>query len=280
MSELVSKRTRKEFEDYFVEMTVLRQIERYFDNHDIAPKANSEDKISSSQRRNLVQSYYNTINWTNPISARKILDVYGDVLDDLQNKTDFSTTTEVRLKWIEILTRALKKDGYRFDGKKISIQGKVEFDNIEKATDVLDKTHFQEYVDRIKNSIDMDPGLAIGSAKELVEATLKTILKELGVGFDKNDDIPKLLKAVQKSLDLVPDDIDNAKVGAEHIKVLLNNLGSVVIKTAELRNLYGTGHGADRKRKGLSSRHARLIVGAAVTLSAFLLETFDLKRLK
>lgn len=52
----------------------------------------------------------------------------------------------------------------------------------------------------------------------------------------------------------------------------------MVVKVAELRNLYGTGHGKDKKRTGLNERHARLTVGAGVTLLTFLLETFELKR--
>ncbi len=63
----------------------------------------------------------------------------------------------------------------------------------------------------LKKSIDQDPELAIGSTKELVEATLKTILTELKIPADKDDDIPKLLKQVQKALELVPDEVDDAK---------------------------------------------------------------------
>ena len=42
---------------------------------------------------------------------------------------------------------------------------------------------------------------------------------------------------------------------------------------AELRNLYGTGHGKDGKSKGLAARHAKLAVGAAATVAVFLFET-------
>ncbi|MEZ0131533.1 abortive infection family protein [Flavobacterium sp. LBUM151] len=47
-----------------------------------------------------------------------------------------------------------------------------------------------------------------------------------------------------------------------------------------MRNLYGTGHGKEKKRSGLSERHARLAVGAGITLCTFLLETFEYKRNK
>ena len=85
---------------------------------------------------------------------------------------------------------------------------------------------------------------------------------------------------VQKTLKLVPDEVDESKKGSEMIKILLSNLSQVVIKLAELRNLYGTGHGKEKVRNGLTDRHAKLVVGAGVTLSTFLLETFEYRRLE
>jgi hypothetical protein len=44
---------------------------------------------------------------------------------------------------------------------------------------------------------------------------------------------------------------------------------------AELRNLYGTGHGKEGSTKGLAARHAKLAVGAAITLADFLFDTHE-----
>jgi hypothetical protein len=41
-----------------------------------------------------------------------------------------------------------------------------------------------------------------------------------------------------------------------------------------MRNHYGTGHGKHAGTKGLQARHARLAVGAASALAAFLAETY------
>ncbi len=275
--DLISKKTRSEFQEYLVSKTI-REIERYFDNHDIQFTQLPAEKLPSGQRRSQVAQYYASVDWTNSKQVRQVLNVYSDILSDLTSSTD-TWNADISQTWIDKLTKVLLKDGYQFDNGKISIVGQVaSFDDLENATDLLDKGHFQEYIERIKKSVDQDPGLAIGSTKELVEATLKTILTELKTPADKDDDIPKLLKQVQKALDLVPEGVDDAKKGADIIKVLLSNLGQVVVKVAELRNLYGTGHGKDKKRTGLNERHARLTVGAGVTLSTFLLETFELKR--
>ena len=57
------------------------------------------------------------------------------------------------------------------------------------------------------------------------------------------------------------------------IRRMLSNLNQVSQGIAELRNLYGTGHGRDGRFIGLKPRHAKLAVGAAATLGTFLLET-------
>ncbi len=61
--------------------------------------------------------------------------------------------------------------------------------------------------------------------------------------------------------------------GADIIKLLLSNLGTIGNNLAQLRGLYGTGHGMEGNAKGLTPRHAKLAVGAASTLVNFLYET-------
>jgi hypothetical protein len=61
--------------------------------------------------------------------------------------------------------------------------------------------------------------------------------------------------------------------GSDIIKRLLSNLGTIGNGLAELRGLYGTGHGKHAKTGGLTARHAKLAVGAATTLATFLFDT-------
>lgn len=277
--EIISKKTRGEFQEFFVTKT-LREISKYFDNHDVVFTEHSEGSNYGGQRRTLVENYYIGVVWTDIKQVRKILNVFEDVLNDL-NEIEDIWDKDKNKEWLEKLKKFLLRDGFEFNNRKLSPVGQIaNFEDLQNATDLLDKTHFQEYIERIKKSISDDPSLAIGSTKELVEATLKTILNKLSIDFEKDDDVPKLLKSVQKALELVPDNIDDAKKGADIIKILLSNLGQVVIKLSELRNLYGTGHGKEKVRNGLNERHAKLAVGAGITLSTFLLETFEQRRTK
>ena len=122
-------------------------------------------------------------------------------------------------------------------------------------------------------SIDTDPSLAIGTAKELIETYCKTILADRGKPVAEPLDVPALVKATLKELQLVPEDVQDAPSGTGVIKRLLNNLGCIANSLAELRNLYGTGHGKHGNARGLGARHAKLAVGAAATLVSFLFDT-------
>ena len=138
---------------------------------------------------------------------------------------------------------------------------------------VLNANHLAEQIRRLEASVESDPSLAIGTAKELIETCCKTILAERGKPVNGTPDISTLTKETFKELKLVPEGIPEAARGADVIKRLLSNLGTIGNGLAELRGLYGTGHGKDGSSKGLSPRHAKLAVGAASTLAVFLFET-------
>lgn len=129
------------------------------------------------------------------------------------------------------------------------------------------------HISRIRNSVQSDPELAIGSTKELLESVMKSVLEKMGVPAEKKD-IPDLLKSLQKKLNLEPRDVQDTAKGAKTVKRTLSNLGQLVVGINELRNLYGTGHGKIGQ-SGVSHRHARLVVGAGITLASFIMETYE-----
>ncbi len=77
------------------------------------------------------------------------------------------------------------------------------------------------------------------------------------------------------ALPLAPEDLPDAEKGAEPIRILIKSLGTVAGRIAELRNLYGTGHGKVASARPLELRYARLAVGAAATLATFPFETHE-----
>lgn len=120
-----------------------------------------------------------------------------------------------------------------------------------------------------------NPTNAIGIAKELIESCCKTILDDLGIEWDKKDDIPKLTNKAMDALNLLPTNIEETDQGAKAIKAILGNLRSISYNLAEIRNPFGSGHGKSSSFQGLEERHAKLAVGSSITFVDFLWGTFE-----
>jgi hypothetical protein len=142
------------------------------------------------------------------------------------------------------------------------------------VADALDAGWMQKEIERLENSIERDPALAIGTAKELVETCCKTILSKRAIAITRAADLPELTKLLCKELQLVPDDVSDQVRGAETIRLILRNLTALTQYLAELRGLYGSGHGRDGKHRGLEPRHARLAVASAVAFIDFVTDTY------
>ena len=282
MADIISKKTRYEFREYLVSYT-LREIENEFDAADVTFDKNYKPDLSG-QRRTFVEQYYHSVDWSKWRDVRKVISVYENILTNIENSierySDGSTGSESYItsakSSLMSLSKWLKKDGFEYqDGKLITAGKNINFEKLEDVTGSFGAIELKRQLDRMQQSIEDDPGLAIGTSKELLETTCKTILNEHEIQYNDNEDLIKLVKKTRKTLGLVPDNIPNAAKGADTIRRLLNNLATVAQGITELRNLYGTGHGKDGKARGLSARHARLAVGAAATLATFFLETHE-----
>jgi len=139
----------------------------------------------------------------------------------------------------------------------------------------LGSDYIGQQITRMEAAINKDPELAIGTAKEFIETICKTILQNSGETVSNHLDLLQLVKQVRGKLELLPEDVPDKAKGAETLKRLLSNLGTIAQCIAELRGLYGSGHGKDAGTTGLKPRHARLAVSAASALGVFLFETYD-----
>ncbi len=168
------------------------------------------------------------------------------------------------------------KNRYKF--QKILTATKRAATRAKTVADALDAGWMHKEIIRLENAIDKDPSLAIGTAKELIETCCKSILNKLGIPVP--GDFSSLTKETVKALKLVPEGIPDAAKGASVIKVILSNLITIPNQLAELRAMYGSGHGRDGQYRGLEVRHARLAVGAAVAFIDFVTETYHSKAIK
>lgn len=274
--ELISIKTRQVFRESMVGW-VLREIGDEFDAAKVDCDLLYEPNVGG-QRRGLVEQYYHTVDWTNVDQVKKVMQVYEAVLQRAESVANEATLVsglqETRKRELEKLIHFLGKDGFQWsNGRIVAGAGIPSLVGIKHAALVFDSNHMAEQIKRMENAVESDPALAIGTAKELIETCCKTILAERGKPVTGSSDIPALTKQTLKELKLVPEGIAESTRGADVIKRILGSLGSIGNGLAELRGLYGTGHGKHARATGLKTRHAKLAVGAAATLATFLFET-------
>lgn len=283
----ISKKTRIAFREHLSSDYVLATIADLFDGADV--RRGEGDADVGGQRRNLVEKYYAGIDWNSPNDIRKILRVFEDILAELirtaerpiEDTDTFFRATKIASRQhaqekADELVRLLRRDGYNFERGRLSPVSSIDLSELAGTSQALDPEALREHITRIEQSINSDPGQAVGSAKELVESVAKAVLISYG-DASEFDTVQKLVTAARERLNLAVDDIPDSARGAGSMRQILAGLAQIVGGTAELRNLYGTGHGRTR-RAGLAPRHARLVVGAASTLARFLLETLEERR--
>ena len=189
------------------------------------------------------------------------------------------------LKIQEIYNRNLYSDGYEiiqtseisnrpvFSGRKIIIgKGHLDTKKIE-ITKYLNTEYVKNKINLMNEAIASDTGLAIGTAKELIETVCISILKKNSIVNDNDWNIGKLLKETTNILDFTPKFAKNPEDAEKSIRQMLGGIASVIQGISELRNAYGTGHGKDEDFIGLEPKYAKLIVGLVAEISIFYLAT-------
>lgn len=127
---------------------------------------------------------------------------------------------------------------------------------------------------RIRNGLQSDSAHAISSCKELIESLCKIILNMSEIKYSNADDIQSLYRKVKELLQLNVESVAGNAKASQTSKKNLRTLTTTVQSLAELRNELGLGHG--RENLGASfNRHARLSFNATVTVTEFLLDTWQ-----
>lgn len=276
----ISRKIQIEFRDAMKDHLVKSQISKIFDSADVicdlgyVPPANI-----SGERRTLVEQYFSTIKWDRPIDLAKILAAFGDFLShiDVESKNELrpQENRAALASTFRSLVALTRREGFEYaDGRLSTVETLGHhLKGVTGIAEKLDAKALLTQAKRLESVGDDDPELSIGTAKEMIESACKVILAERGKPVEGNPDIPTLTKATLRELRLVPEGVQDETRGSEIIKSLLRSLGSIGNDLAQLRGLYGTGHGRSGKEGGLTSRHAKLAVHTAAAYVTFLLET-------
>jgi|GEM_PF-827711 len=247
---------------------VLRAIDDAFLNADLVADEQFNPP-TGGQRRSRVEQYYAAINWNDRAKVESFLQhVAQPLLAQLAVEA-----SEYSARTLDKISRLLIADGFKVEDATIRISSGV--GEIARAAKLHDIDALAASLRRITN-IDDDPWLAIGTAKEIIEAIARSIIHNLGEPDPPPDtDLSKLAKLAAKPLRLLASDVPEAKKGSDSIRKVLAGLAQVVGGTAELRNLYGTGHGRRTTAKYIYGRHARLVVASAIAWADFVIATWQ-----
>jgi hypothetical protein len=161
-----------------------------------------------------------------------------------------------------------------FSGRR-QAAAQVHLEAATKPVDVLSDDYVRELAqkcDRRLAARDFDGAITTG--RTLLEAILVALEKRItGAQGDYKGDLPKQFKKVAKLLRMDDErpDLD------DRFKDVVRGLVMVVGGLAPLRNKMSDGHARERKP---APHHAHVVVNAAKTVAAFLVESYDFQREK
>jgi hypothetical protein len=261
--EYLSKDIRLGFREACVDLS-LSQIDSIFEAAGLVPGEIPNGLPVSGARRGRVEEYYANVEWSNLSHVKKIVRVINLALS--QSYLGDADKQSIR--------DLCQLGGLVIDGPFVRLDHTWGVDLLLDSDGTFDREQFSRYCDRMQQALADDPEAAIGSAKELLEAAAHYVLREGGESVASRTDFPKLVKQALSALELSAENIEDSAKGAAAIRRVLAAFSQIVEGLGRLRNLYGTGHGRAR-RTAIQPRHAKLAVGAAITLATFMLETLD-----
>ena len=269
--DLISKATRNDFREFLVGYT-LREIEMTFDTGGLTPRNGYEPQVSG-QRRSFVECYYANIDFTSAADIKKLLTVYEEVIENLQQVSERNPDDPNVA--MNALLRRMEKDGFRYqDGRFVSEALKAAIVHAPLLVRLSEES-IQEHVEKAHQKVaNGDSAGAIANAYTLVEEFLKQLLRKTDTTFNESEgDTRALYKAVCTPLHLDPkgDSLEN------YLKAILEGLQKQISGLFVVANKASDRHA---RRFNPAPHHARLAVNAAFTLCEFLLESLEYQQKK
>ncbi|MDR2126485.1 MAG: abortive infection family protein [Prevotellaceae bacterium] len=188
------------------------------------------------------------------------------ILETIYNKHLNDDGFEI-LRTDEMLGKPIFSGHKKHTGKERLIHQKEEINKY------LDTEYVNGKIKIMTENLNKNTDLAIGTAKELLETTCKSILQQKNVYVDTTWSLSRLIKETSGNVDLISKNVCDADKAKKSISQILGGIASIVQGVSELRNAYGTGHGKDVDFKGLETKYAKLLVGVVSETVIFYLST-------
>lgn len=139
--------------------------------------------------------------------------------------------------------------------------------------EVGSRVALNEQLNRLRRNTE-DPGLLLGTAKELLESVGKFVLEEGKRLPERTMDFPEVMSLSMEQLGVMPRDVDTTTEGGKQIRKVYQAVRTVVEAINELRNAHGTGHGRTLP-SGVSVEAARFMIRQATMVAELLLSAHD-----
>jgi hypothetical protein len=132
-----------------------------------------------------------------------------------------------------------------------------------------------QYTARIQKALPSDPKLAIGAVKDMLEATMRTILSQRGFRDVEKLDFPPLTTKCLTELGLIST-VAPKTAGERHIRKIASAARNMIEAANDLRNEAGTGHGKTvGSEEDVSTADAYLVTSSGFILAAWMLRHSD-----
>ena len=143
----------------------------------------------------------------------------------------------------------------------------AEMDTVRQATSI----DLTEYNDRIRKALPNDPHQAIGATKDMLEATMKTILHRRQIEIPHRIDFPKLVTRCLTALELRGTSKPTTE-GERYLRKIASSAQRMIVAANQLRDRAGTGHGrVVGNEPVVTPADASLVASIGMILAAWML---------
>lgn len=180
------------------------------------------------------------------------------------SQTDFATDVGA----VGPLRSALRRSGFT-----LTPDGYLEAASLSDLASQQGRPALEDQIARLRRADD-DPGLMLGTAKEMLESAAKYVLEETGASVPDRTDFNALLYLARDRLSIRPEDIASTEPESKAVKKIVGAAWTIAEQTNHLRNKQGTGHGHTLPT-GISPAIAELVVREACSVVELMLATLD-----
>lgn len=225
-----------------------------------------------SERLDGHHRFYRSLSWNDPDHKGYVVDLVGSLFSD--DEEAFAELFERRdvQEWLLENGHGDIVGIWKGAGDPLVSALAHGMSEIRAAQDIVD---LNVYATRIADALPSDPHGALGATKDMLEATMRSILrKRREVGFEALQ-FPQLTGRCFTVLGMAPNTTPATK-GDAYLRKMASSARAMIESANELRNLAGTGHGrVVGEEIAVSAADASLVGSSGLVLAAWLLRRHD-----